>query len=220
MSYPDSAGSCTPGTSFGPHGMSSGSLSDGNIQFNNRDTGNSIILHSFDIVSSNFVLSRASEFKGFLIRVQGKDNLNIGSVISSASSNTQLMPTTRTSCPNGVEAITHVSNSLKSSIEFAMHFTEPGDYVLQVVVMVSRNEWYSTSHDLSVSDLVSAAPSMSPSASSSPTTEDHTSSPTLIDTMSPSGSPSNDTHYYASYSQMWRIASTLFLVSTIAYIIL
>lgn len=101
-----------------------------------------------------------------------------------------------------------------------MHFTEPGDYVLQVVVMVSRNEWYSTSHDLSVSDLVSAAPSMSPSASSSPTTEDHTSSPTLIDTMSPSGSPSNDTHYYASYSQMWRIASTLFLVSTIAYIIL
>jgi hypothetical protein len=143
-----------------------------------------------------------SSFKGFFIRLQALEKQDISTALTGTSDQSQ---SSDMSCDTNVEAITHTSNSEKTSIPFELHFEDGGNYLLEVTVVISnqvgeRDNWYYSSYDITVVPPIhiypardSSVPSGTPSTNQSSSANTSTSPSGLISALpsiSKSASPS------------------------------
>jgi hypothetical protein len=143
-----------------------------------------------------------SSFKGFFIRLQALEKQDISTALTGTSDQSQ---SSDMSCDTNVEAITHTSNSEKTSIPFELHFEDGGNYLLEVTVVISnqvgeRDNWYYSSYDIRVVPPIhiypardSSVPSGTPSTNQSSSANTSTSPSGLISALpsiSKSASPS------------------------------
>ena len=174
LANPNGAGTCATGKSIARGHGGTGTtfvasnliLKWGGAELNSSAT-NTIAAatdHTFTLVTSD-----DSRFKGFLLRLSGKNGATASSTTFVAADSSLAKVTSR--CAPGLIGITHRSNSQKSGIAVTLNHPEAAELLLEVtVVTTNRVNWAYEAFDLSVSsrdDAATASPTVTPTESSS-----------------------------------------------------
>eukprot|EP00816_Leptocylindrus_hargravesii_P012326 CAMPEP_0196807928 /NCGR_PEP_ID=MMETSP1362-20130617/7911_1 /TAXON_ID=163516 /ORGANISM="Leptocylindrus danicus, Strain CCMP1856" /LENGTH=173 /DNA_ID=CAMNT_0042182047 /DNA_START=133 /DNA_END=650 /DNA_ORIENTATION=+ len=151
------AGSCHSGGSIGGgfHGtQNSGSLEKGNIQIYIDDqklSAEKNIL--FSNTAYTLELNRDNGgFQGFLIRASSSavDDLDVSSVLTAKSQNSQDEPFVGLYCDPGVSAVTHRASAIDDTVTALINFGSTAVIDLEVTVMVNvaTDEYYYSKYEL------------------------------------------------------------------------
>mmetsp|Transcript_29814 Transcript_29814/g.43766 ORF Transcript_29814/g.43766 Transcript_29814/m.43766 type:complete len:603 (-) Transcript_29814:2273-4081(-) len=195
--YPDMAGSCHSGGSIGGgfHGtQNSGSLEKGNIQIYIDDqklTAEKNIL--FSNTAYTLDLNRGNGgFQGFLIRASSsaEDDLDVSSVLTAKSQNSQDEPFVGLYCDPGVSAVTHRASAIDDTVTALINFGSAAVIDLEVTVMVNvaTDEYYYSTYELQFQEPTNALDTIQPTIS--PSVGLISVNPTVAQVVPPSDMPS------------------------------
>lgn len=111
--------------------------------------------HTFQIISSD-----NAGFKGFLLRLSGKNGENASTTLVAVDSFAKVNGL----CNSDVSGITHRNSNKKSSVEVTLNHPQQAELFLEVtVVTTSSSNWAYDSFDISIAGN-STAPSLPPSS--------------------------------------------------------
>ena len=175
LANPNGAGTCATGKSIARGHGGTGTtfvasnliLKWGGAELNSSAT-NTIAAatdHTFTLVTSD-----DSRFKGFLLRLSGKNGATTSSTVFVAADSS--LAQLNDLCASGVIGITHKDDIGKSGVTVTLNHPEAAELLLEVtVVTTNRANWAYEAFDLSVSAdaRATASPTASPNQSGSAT---------------------------------------------------